>query len=159
MLDLILLAFWTDSTRVASLMLGNAQSDRNYSFLTGIRGSHHQLSHHREEEKALSQYRQIVHFNVKQLAYFLEKMSSMNEGSGSLLDNSMVLFGSSIKDGNWHSEPNLPIILAGKGGGSIQSGKRITMPEKTPLCNLYLSMLNVMNVSETSFGDSTGKIF
>lgn len=159
MQDLILLAFWTDSTRVASLMLGNAQSDRNYSFLTGIRGSHHQLSHHREEEKALSQYRQIVHFNVKQLAYFLEKMSSMNEGSGSLLDNSMVLFGSSIKDGNWHSEPNLPIILAGKGGGSIQSGKRITMPEKTPLCNLYLSMLNVMNVSETSFGDSTGKIF
>ncbi|MCM8531890.1 MAG: DUF1552 domain-containing protein [Lentisphaeraceae bacterium] len=158
MLDVMLLAFWTDTTRVSSLMLGNAQSDKGYSFLPGVEGSHHELSHHREKPEVLNQYKQIVHFNMRQVAYFLEKMKQMNEGHGSLLDNSMVLFGSSIKDGNRHSEKNLPLILAGKAGGRVRSGRRLTSAPETPLCNLYLSMLNTMGQKQQSFGDSSGAV-
>lgn len=158
MLDVMLLAFWTDTTRVASLMLGNAQSDKGYSFLSGVKGSHHELSHHREKPEVLNQYKQIVHFNMRQIAYFLEKMSQMNENHGSLLDNSMVLFGSSIKDGNRHSEKNLPLILAGKAGGEIRSGRRLTSAPETPLSNLYLSILDLMGQKQESFGDSSGAL-
>ncbi|MCM8535356.1 MAG: DUF1552 domain-containing protein [Lentisphaeraceae bacterium] len=158
MLDIMLLAFWTDSTRISSFMFGNAQSGKNYSFLPGVKGSFHGLSHHREDPKVLKQYNQIIHFHMKQVAYVLEKMKSMNEGGSSLLDNSMVLFGSTIKDGNKHHERDLPIILAGKGGGAIRSGRRITSAKETPLCNLYMSMSDIMGVKQKAFGDSTGKI-
>lgn len=158
MLDIMLMAFWTDSTRISTFMFGNAQSSKDYSFLPGVKGHFHSLSHHKEEKEGLKQYNKVLHFHMKQVAWFLEKMKSLDEGGSSLLDNSMVLFGSTIKDGNRHTEEDLPLILAGKAGGKIKSGRRLTSAPKTPLCNLYVSMLEIMGVKRDAFGDSRGKI-
>lgn len=159
MLDIMLLAFWTDKTRISTFMLGNAQSNHNYSFLPGVNGTFHELSHHSEKPEVRKQYKSIVHYNLKHVAYFLERMKNMTEGEhGSLLDNSMVLFGSTIKDGNKHGEEDLPLLLAGKAQGKIKSGRIITAPKKTPLSNLYVSMLDMMGIHRPKFGDSTGRI-
>jgi hypothetical protein len=88
----------------------------------------------------------------------LEKMRSIREGDGTLLDHSMIFFGSSMADGNRHEPANLPILLAGRGGGGLNPGRHIANPQGTPLCNLYVSMLNRLGVSTSHFGDSTGKL-
>jgi hypothetical protein len=95
---------------------------------------------------------------VEQVAYFLNRLKSLDEGGTSLLDNSMVMFGCGIKCGNRHLEENLPIAVAGRGKGTLRPGRRIRAAEKTPLCNLYLAMLQRMGIMETSFGDSTGPL-
>jgi len=158
MLDIMLMAFWTDSTRISTFMFGNAQSGKNYSFLPGVEGSFHSLSHHKEEPEALIKYNKVIHFHMRQMAWLLEKMKTLKEGESSLLDNSMVFFGSTIKDGNRHTEEDLPLILAGKAGGAIRSGRRLTSAPKTPLCNLYVEMLNLMTIKSDSFGDSKGRL-
>ena len=156
MLDIMLLAFWTDSTRIATMMIGDAQSGHDYSFLPGVKGSFHGLSHHRDESEPLRQYEAIIDWHMAQVAYFLERAKSMREGETSLLDNSMFLFGSTLKCGNRHDIENLPVILAGRGKGTLKPGRRVRAKEKTPLCNLYLAMLHRMGLMETSFGDSNG---
>lgn len=156
MLDILVLSFWTDSTRIASFMMGDAQSAQEYSFLTGVKGSFHGLSHHRDIPAQREQYEKIINWHTEQVAYFLNKMKSLDEGGSSLLDNSMILFGGTLKDGNRHDVENLPLILAGKAKGALRTGRRLREPEKTPLCNLHLSMLHRMGVEEKSFGDSTG---
>lgn len=156
MLDILLLAFWTDSTRVATFMFGDAQSAQDYSFLGDVKGNFHGLSHHRDLPDTRAQYVKIIDWHVQQLAYFLKKMHSLNEGNGSLLDNSMVLFGSSLKCGNRHWEENLPLLLAGKGKGTLRPGRRVRAPKKTPFCNLHLAMAQRMGVKVDQFGDSTG---
>ncbi|MBM3811928.1 MAG: DUF1552 domain-containing protein [Acidimicrobiia bacterium] len=158
MMDILLLAFWTDTTRIATFMMGDAQTQQDYSFLPGVKGGFHSLSHHRNEEEKRSQYEKIVTWHVEQVAYFLNKARSLDEGGRSLLDNSMILFGSSLKDGNRHLEENLPLILAGRGKGTLRPGRRLRAPLKTPLCNLHLALLNRMGVMEKSFGDSTGAL-
>ena len=158
MLDIMVLAFWTDSTRISTFMFGNAQTGRNFSFLDGVKGSFHQLSHHREQEKERDMYEAIGTWHITQLAYVIDKMRSLSEGESTLLDNSMLLFGSTIKDGNRHDEHNLPVILAGRGGGTIRPGRRLTAPKDTPLCNLYVSMLQRMGIQTERFGDSTGEL-
>ena len=158
MLDIMILAFWTDTTRISSFMFGNAQSGHNYSFLPGVKGSFHGLSHHREEQKVLKQYEAIGHYHMKHLAYFLNRMKSLDEGGSSLLDNSQVLFGSTLKDGNRHTEEDLPLILAGKAGGQIRTGRRLIAKKDTPLCDLYVQMMNNMGVMADKFGDSKGKL-
>lgn len=158
MLDILTLAFWTDSTRISTLMLGDAQTGRDFSFLEGVTGSFHKLSHHREKKDVRDQYERICTWHVEQVAYFLEKLKSLSEGDSSLLDNCQILFGSSLKDGNRHLENNLPLILAGRGAGTIRSGRRIRATEDTPLCNLYVSMLRNMGVDSEKFGDSTGSL-
>ncbi len=158
MLDILVLALWTDSTRVATFMFGNAQTGRNFSFIDGVRGSFHGLSHHRNEEKMLVQYEKIGLWHMEQLGYVLEKMSRLNEGGASLLDNSQVLFGSSLRDGNSHDPHNLPIILAGRGTGMIRPGRRVRVERDTPLCNLYLTLLHHMGIDAKSFGDSTAAL-
>jgi hypothetical protein len=104
------------------------------------------------------QYEKIINWNVEQVAYFLNKARRLDEGGTSLLDNSMILFGSSLKDGNRHDIENLPLILAGRGKGSLRPGRRLRAEPKTPLCNLHLAMLHRMGVQEKSFGDSTGPL-
>jgi Protein of unknown function (DUF1552) len=156
MLDIMLLAFWTDSTRVATFMFGDAQTGQDYSWLPGVKGSFHSISHHRNEPVRRGMYEKIINWHTEQMAYFLTKMRSLDEGGTSLLDNSMVMFGASLKDGNRHDPENLPLILAGRGKGTLRPGRRLRAPEKTPLCNLYLAMLHRMGVQEKSFGDSTG---
>jgi hypothetical protein len=158
MLDIFLLAFWSDTTRIGTFMFGDAQSSQDYSFLTGVRGNWHGLSHHGYEANMMGQYCSIINWNMKYFAYFLDRMKSLQEGGSSLLDNSMVMYGGTLKDGNSHSVENLPILLAGRGKGTLKPGRRIRAAEHTPICNLYLSMLDRMGIQEKQFGDSTGRL-
>lgn len=158
MLDIMLLAFWTDSTRVATFMFGDAQSSQDYSFLPGVKANWHGISHHRDIEAQRLQYEKIINWNMEQLAYLLDKMKSLKEGNTTLLDNSMVLFGGSLKCGNRHDPENLPILLAGRGKGTLRPGRRVRAAAKTPMCNLLLTLANKMGWQENSFGDSTGTI-
>jgi len=158
MLDIMVLAFWTDSTRVSTMMLGDAQSGATFEFLDGVgRKSFHGYSHHREKETKPI-YRKIVQWHIGQAAYLMAKMKSLDEAGSSLLDNSMVMFGSSLKDGNRHLEHDLPIVLAGKGKGALRPGRRVRAEKDTPLCNLYVSLLQRMGVDAKRFGDSTGAL-
>ncbi len=158
MLDIMVLAFWTDSTRVATFMFGNEVSGKNFSFLPGVGGSHHEISHHSNEAAKLEQYQRINIWHTQQYAYMLEKMGGIKEGDGTLLDNSMVMLASGMRDGNAHSPYDLPILLAGKGGGTLATGRHLVYEDKTPLCNLYHGMLNRMGVPTVQFGDSTGEL-
>ncbi len=159
MLDIMVLAFWTDSTRVSTFMFGNAQTGRNFSFIDGVSGtSYHGLSHHRNEEPLMAQCEKIATWHVAQMAYMLEKMKSLDEGGQSLLDNSQVLFGTTIRDGNSHDPHNLPLFLAGGGAGTLRPGRRLRFEKDTPLCNLYLTLLRNQGVQRESFGDSTGTL-
>lgn len=157
MLDLIVLGFWTDSTRISSFMFSNDVSGRNFGkLIPGTNGSHHEFSHHQDKEEKYTNYSKINRWHNEQLAYMMDKMSAIKEGDRTLLDNSMVLFGSSFSDGNRHDPSNLPIIVAGKGGGKVKSGRHIASKKGTPLCNLYVSMLDKMGTPVDSFGDSNG---
>lgn len=159
MLDILLLALWSDSTRVATFMFGNAQTSRSFSFLDGVDGNFHNLSHHRDEPQRRAQYERIVNWHTRQAAYFLDRMRRLDEGGSTLLDNSMVLFGSSLSDGNQHDPSNLPLILAGRGKGSLRPGRRVLAQPDTPLCNLYLAMMQRVGLEGVeSFGDSTGPL-
>ena len=158
MLDIFALAFWSDTTRIGTFMLGDAQSPVDYSWLEGVRGNFHGLSHHGDIPETREQYERIVTWNVEQFAYFINKLKNLDEGGSSLLDHSMILFGGSIKDGNRHIEENLPLLMAGRGKGTIRTGRRLRAPAKTPLCNLHLSLLDRMGVKAESFGDSTGRL-
>ncbi|GMU93160.1 MAG: hypothetical protein AMXMBFR4_22180 [Candidatus Hydrogenedentota bacterium] len=158
MMDLMVLAFQTDSTRILSFMFANDVSGRNFSFLPGVSGGHHDMSHHENKEEKIAQYREINRWHNEQLAYLLGRLREIPEGDGTLLDNCMILFGSSISDGNRHDPNNLPIILAGSAGGRFKTGQHIASPKETPLCNLYATMLDAMGVEIESFGDSTGRV-
>ncbi|MDZ4800662.1 MAG: DUF1552 domain-containing protein, partial [Bryobacteraceae bacterium] len=158
MLDIFILAFWTDSTRIGTFMFGDAQSPMDYSFLEGVRGNFHGLSHHGHDVATETMYGKIIDWNIEQLAYFLGRIKGLDEGGSSLLDNSMIMFGGTLKDGNSHSVEDLPILLAGKGKGTLRPGRRVRAPEHTPICNLYVEMLRRMGLEEKSFGDSTGPL-
>jgi hypothetical protein len=158
MLDIFTLAFWTDTTRIGTFMFGDAQSNQDYSWLPEVKGAFHELSHHGEDPARKDQYGRIVDWHIEQLAYFLGKVKGLDEGGRSLLDNSMIMFGGSIKDGNRHTVADLPILLAGRGKGTLRPGRRLRAPDRTPLCNLYVSLLNRMGLAEKSFGDSDGPL-
>jgi hypothetical protein len=155
MLDMMVLAFWTDTTRNITFMFANDVSPRNFSFLEGVRDNHHSSSHHANQQSKIDSYKTITRWHVEQFVYLLTRLGSIQEGENTLLDNSMIMCGSSLSDGNRHDPDNLPILLGGKGGGRIQSGRHIASPRNTPLCNLYVSMLDCMGVNVPRFGDST----
>jgi hypothetical protein len=156
MLDLIALAFWTDSTRISTFMFANDVSGKNFSALIpGLVAGHHELSHHQNKPEKYEGYSKINRWHAEQLAYLLDKLRSIREGESTLLDNSMIFFGSSMSDGNRHDPSNLPVVLAGRAGGRIDSGRYIPSPKGTPLCNLYVSMLDHMGTPVHAFGDST----
>lgn len=158
MMDINALALWSDATRVSTFMFGNSVSGRNFSFLDGVTGSHHSISHHRSHPQRIEMYGKINAWHSAQFAYFLDKISNIKEGDHSLLDNSMVLFGSSLRDGDSHDPSNLPIVVAGKGGGTLDTGQNLMYKEDTPLANLYLSMLKAFDLPLASFADSTGEL-
>jgi hypothetical protein len=167
MLDLLVLAFRTDATRVATFMFGNAVSGIDMSFVEGVKGGHHELSHHEDKPEKTDQYQRINRWHVEQLARTLEKMRAIDDGPGdgsTLLDHSLVLFGSALKDGNSHDPNDLPLVLAGRGAGGdsrlppLSTGQHLRFPAPTPLCNLHLSLLQRMGVTDNSFGDSTGPL-
>jgi hypothetical protein len=157
MADLLALAFHTDSTRVATLVLANDGSNRSYPRIE-VPDGHHDLSHHGGDPAKQAKIRAINRFHVAELAYFLERLKSIPEGDRTLLDHCIVLYGSGISDGNAHRHDDLPILLAGRAGGSLATGRHVRAARETPLTNLYLSMLDRAGVSLDRFGDSTGRL-
>jgi hypothetical protein len=155
MFDLITLSFQTDTTRIATFLVSHDGGNRPYPF-AGVPQGHHHISHHRNQAESLSKLAIIDRWHVTQFAYFLEKLKSVKEGDGTLLDNSMIVYGAGISDGNEHSHDNLPTVLAGRGGGTITTGRQINA-DKVPMTNLFLSMLDRMEAPVERFGDSTGK--
>ncbi len=156
MIDIMVLAFWSDATRVATFMFGNSVSQRNYSFIDGVTENHHSVSHHKNDPRLMDQYERINRWHIEQYAYMLERLESIKEGDKTLLDNSMILFGSGLRDGNRHSPYDLPIVLGGRGGGKLKSGMNLRYEDETPLANLYHTMLTAMEIEVDGFGDSTG---
>ncbi|MGB0766103.1 MAG: DUF1552 domain-containing protein [Phycisphaeraceae bacterium] len=157
MYDMMLLAFRMDVTRISTFMLGNGGSNMRFDELD-IRDGHHTLSHHRNNAEMVEKIRKIDRYYAEGFAKFVQKMADTPDGRGTLLDHSMVLFGSGICDGNRHNHENLPIVMAGRANGSIDTGRLIAYRKETPLCNLYLSMLDRMNVDVAEFGDATGRL-
>jgi len=155
--DMLVLAFRMDLTRISTFMVGADGGDRTYRSL-GLSEGHHTLSHHGNNPQKLEGVAKIDLFHAEQLAYFLKKLHETREGDGTLLDNSMVLYGCGIGDGNRHNHDELPILLAGRGGGSISPGRQLRYHRGTPLCNLHLSLLERMGVKTQRFGDSTGPL-
>ena len=155
--DMMILAFQTDVTRVSTFMLANAGSNRSYRPI-GVNEGHHSLSHHQNDRDKLEKISKINTFHVEQLSYMLQKMKSIPEGDGSLLDHCMIVYGSGISDGNRHNNENLPIVLAGRGGGWIRPGRHIQYSGDTPLNNLFVTMLNQAGATTDSFNDSTGTL-
>lgn len=157
MYDIMTLAFQTDATRVATFMLGNAGSNRTYP-MVGVNDGHHQLSHHRNDEKKMNKIQRIDHFLAEQFAYFLDKLNSVEELNGSLLDNSMIVYGSGLSDGNRHDHADLPIVVAGKAGGTLATGQHLDLGRETPLNNLFMSMLDRVGANVDKLGDSSGRL-
>ncbi len=155
--DMMILAFQADLTRICTFMIANDGSNRSYA-AAGVPEGHHDMSHHGGDAHKLEQIRKINTFHVTQLAYILEKMQSIDEGEGTLLDNSMVVYGAGISDGDRHNHDDLPILLAGKGAGTIKSNRHIRYPDGTPMTNLFLSMLDRVGVPADHIGDSTGRL-
>jgi uncharacterized protein DUF1552 len=157
MFDLLALAFQTDMTRVSTLLLGIEQSPRNYPEI-GITEGHHGLTHHQGDKEKIEKVTQINEYHVKQFTYLLDKLKSTPDGDGTLLDHSMIVYGSALADGNAHQHNNLPTVLAGRGNGTLKPGRHVKFPDETPITNLYLSMLDRMGVPVEQLGDSTGKL-
>ena len=157
MYDLMAIGFQTDTTRVATFMLDNAGGNRRYTEI-GIKDAHHAMSHHRNRKEPVQKLQQIDHYLVEQFSYFLDKLDSIPDGDGTLLDQSMVLYGSGISDGNRHDHGNLPIVLAGSGGGQIETGRHIVPAREKPMGNLFLSMLDLMGTPVDTIGDSGGRL-
>jgi hypothetical protein len=158
MLDMTAIAFQSDTTRVSTFMFGNAVSNVSFRFLEGVSAGHHDVSHHQKEADKLRQYQLINRWHVEQYAYLLRKLAAMKEGDSTVLDNSMVLFASALSDGNSHNPHKLPMILAGRAGGRIDTGQHLVCGEDTPAANLYVSMLDAFGAPAPRFADSTGPL-
>jgi hypothetical protein len=158
MLDMIALAFQSDTTRITTFMFGNAVSGVNFRFLEGVSNTHHEVSHHSKDPDKLQQYYLINRWHVAQYAYLLSKLRAMKEGDGTVLDRSMILFGSALSDGNSHNPHKLPLVLGGRGGGRIATGQHLEYPEDTAVANLYVSMLDAFGTPVERFADSTGPL-
>lgn len=154
MMDLMVLAFWSDSTRVSTFMFGNDVTGRNFSFLEGVSGGHHEISHHKNVKGQLDQYERINRWHVEQYSYLLDRMKEVKEGDGTLLDHSMIGFGSPLRDGNSHNPRNVPIVLAGRASGGLKTGRHLVYDEGTPLCQLWLGMLERAGVKTGQLGDA-----
>ena len=157
MADLLVLAFRADLTRVATFVFANDGSNRSYGAI-GVPEGHHDLSHHGQDSRKLEKVRAINRFHVEQYAYLVGRLKEVREGDGTLLDHSLVVYGSGISDGNVHSHEDLPILLAGKGNGTLKPGRHVRFAGGTPLTNLHLSLLDRMGVGIGAFGDSTGRL-
>jgi hypothetical protein len=155
--DMIVLAFQADVTRIATCMLANEGSNRAYRNI-GVSDGHHNLSHHQGDRAKQEKIREINRFHITQLAYVLNKLKSIPEGNGTMLDNCMIAYGAGVADGNAHAHDNLPMLLAGGGGGTLATGRHLRYRQETPMCNLLVSMLERVGAPVSSFGDSTGPL-
>jgi hypothetical protein len=154
MLDLIALAFATDSTRIATFLMANEVSGRDFGFVDGCAGNFHDFSHHENDAKKQEAYRRINRWHVQQYAGLLDRLAAMREGDATLLDRSMIVFACAMSDGNAHSPHDLPVLLAGRAGGGLRQGRWLDLPKHTPLCGLWLAMLRRFGVVADRFGDA-----
>jgi hypothetical protein len=155
--ELLVLAFQSDLTRIATFVFANDGSNRSYR-TAGVSDGHHDLSHHGGDIAKQEKIKRINQFHAAQLAHIRGNLKGIPEGDGTLLDHCMIVYGSGISDGNSHSHDDLPILLAGKANGSIRTGRHIRYPSETPLTNLYVALLDRMGVNVDGFGDSTGRL-
>lgn len=170
MLDMVVLAFWSDATRVCTFMLDHGQSNRYFNFIEGVQGTWHALSHYKdisgetEDDDGKTSWKSVVskrdmynavsRWHHEQVAYLLGRLKQVRDGEGTLLDNSMILYGSSLSDGHEHGAKDLPILLAGSGGGSISTGRSLKFRRATSMSKLYLSMLQGLGVKTDRFADA-----
>ena len=153
--DLMALAFQSDTTRIATYMMAHDGSNRSFREI-GVPDGHHNISHHGNNKEKLAK---IDRFYVEQFGYFINKLKGLKDADGSsVLDNSMIVYGCGIADGNRHSHHDLPILLAGGGGGKLQPGRHLDFKGEVPLSNLYVAMLDKMGLKVDKHGDSTGKL-
>ncbi len=157
MSDLMVIAFQTDMTRVISFMMAREGSNRSYRSV-GVADGHHSVTHHQNDPEKIAKTIKIDELHVKTFAYLLNKLDSTPDGDGTLLDHSMILYGSSIGDGNVHTHHDLPLVLVGGAAGKIKGGRHIRYAEETPMNNLLLSMLDKAGIPAETLGDSTGKL-
>jgi hypothetical protein len=157
MFDLQVLALQADITRVISFQLAREVSTRTYPQI-GVPEAHHPTSHHQNDPEKLAKLEKINTYHVSLFAYLLEKLKAASDGEGSLLDNSMYLFGSGMGNPDVHDHSKLPIVVAGGAAGRMKGGRHINYAEPTPLSNLLLTMLNKAGIESQSFADSTGRV-
>jgi uncharacterized protein DUF1552 len=154
--DLLVVAFQADITRISTLLYSREGSNRAYPEL-GFTDGHHPITHHRYLPDLVEKVTKINCYHLEQFAYFIGKLKSIQEGNGTLLDHCIIVYGSSLSDGNRHSHVELPTIVAGRGNGTLKTGRHIVYPE-TPMTNLFLTLLDKMGVPTEKLGDSTGKL-
>jgi hypothetical protein len=157
MADMMVLAFQSDTTRICTFMLANEGSNRSYRNI-GVSDGHHSLSHHQGDHAKQMKIREINRFHMQQFAYLLGRLRSIPEGEGTLLDHSMLVYGGGLGDGDRHNHDDLPVLMAGRGNGTILPGRHITYDQETPMANLHVAMLHRMGANVDSFGDSTGPL-
>jgi Protein of unknown function (DUF1552) len=157
MTNMMTIAFQADQTRIISFLVTKEGSSRAYREI-GIPDGHHPLTHHRNQAVLMEKVAQINTYHVQQFAGWIEKLNSIKEGDGTLLDNSMIVYGAGLSDGNRHLHEDLPTLVAGRAGGKFQTGRSIIYRRETPMCNLFLTMMDRMGVPTEHFGDSTGPI-
>jgi len=157
MTDMMTVAFQSDLTRVMTFLVTHEGTSRPYREID-IPDGHHPLTHHRNQPDLIEKVTQINSYHVKQFAAWIGKMKSIKEGDSTLLDNCMIVYGAGLSDGNRHLHEDLPTLIAGRGGDYIKSGRRIVYRRETPMCNLFLAMMDRMGVHAEHFGDSTGRL-
>jgi hypothetical protein len=158
MIDMLVVAWQTDMTRVSSFMLGRDGSNRAYREI-GIADGHHSISHHQGDGERLDKLIKIDELHVSMLAYLLKRLQETPDGDGTLLDHSLIAFGSSISESNIHTHDDLPIVLAGTAAGRIAGNRHLVYPKETPLNNLFLNMFDLAGLPHVDgFGDSTGRL-
>jgi Protein of unknown function (DUF1552) len=157
MTNMMTVAFQADQTRIITFLVTREGSSRSYREI-GIPDGHHPLTHHRNLPDLMEKVALINVYQMQQFAAWLEKLKSIKEGDATLLDNSMIVYGAGLSDGNRHTHENLPTLVAGRGGSYFKPGRRIVYRRETPMCNLFLTMMDRMGVPTEHFGDSTGHL-
>ena len=157
MTDMMTIAMQADLTRVMTFLITREGSSRAYREL-GISDGHHPLTHHRNQADMIEKVVQINTYHIEQLAKWIGKLKDIKEGDGTLLDHSMLVYGAGLSDGNRHLHEDLPTVILGKANGTIKSGRRVVYRKETPMCNLFLSMMDRMGVHMDHFGDATGRL-
>ena len=157
MTDMLTVALRTDMTRVFTFLVTREGTSRSYREI-GIPDGHHPLTHHRNDPALMEKVTQINTYHVQQFAGWVEKLKSIPDGDGKLLDNCMIVYGAGLCDGNKHNHEDLPTLIAGRGGNYIKPGRRVVVRRETPMSNMFLTMMDRMGVHAENFGDATGRL-
>lgn len=157
MSDMLTIAFQADLTRVATFMMTREGTSRSYREI-GIADGHHPCTHHQGNTDLMEKVTRINEYHTQQLAGFLHKLKNTPEGDSNLLDNSLIVYGAGLSDGNRHTHEDLPTLLIGRGGGQVQPGRRVIYRRETPMCNFHLTLMDMMGVHVENFGDASGRL-